>query len=366
MPTLLRRIDATPVGQVVDDFGCADVLTHLATVPDPRKRRGVRHALSSLLAAAAAAVLAGARSFVAIGEWVADASPQVLAALGIRPHPRTRIYVAPNEATLRRALQAVDADAVDDAIAAWLESRRRLVGQGGPAEAVALDGKTVRGARDRSSSEDRAPHLVSAVSHRDGTVLAQRGVDTKSNEITAAQPLLTGLDLVGKVVTADALHTQRAFADWLVTTKKADYLFIVKGNQPTLYDAVAAALTGTDDEFADRMDATPIGATAEPRPGPSAPPQPMGSTSPTPARCSGCAATGAVSTAYGRVRRSCTGSPASPPAGAGLRSLPPTHASIGRSRTACTTSATSPGVRTQARSEQATHPASWPDSATSP
>jgi predicted transposase YbfD/YdcC len=256
MPTLLRRIDATPVGQVVDDFGCADVLTHLATVPDPRKRRGVRHALSSLLAAAAAAVLAGARSFVAIGEWVADASPQVLAALGIRPHPRTRIYVAPNEATLRRALQAVDADAVDDAIAAWLESRRRLVGQGGPAEAVALDGKTVRGARDRRSSEDRAPHLVSAVSHRDGTVLAQRGVDTKSNEITAAQPLLTGLDLVGKVVTADALHTQRAFADWLVTTKKADYLFIVKGNQPTLYDAVAAALTGTDDEFADRMDAT--------------------------------------------------------------------------------------------------------------
>jgi predicted transposase YbfD/YdcC len=53
-------------------------------------------------------------------------------------------------------------------------------------------------------------------------VLAQREVDSKSNEITAVPPLLTGLDLVGKVVTADALHTQCAFADWLVTTKKAD------------------------------------------------------------------------------------------------------------------------------------------------
>jgi predicted transposase YbfD/YdcC len=89
-----------------------------------------------------------------------------------------------------------------------------------------------------------------------GTVLAQREVDSKSNEITAVQPLLADLDLVGKVVTADALHTQRALADWLVTTKKADYLFIVKGNQPTLYDVVAATLTGTDEEFADRMSST--------------------------------------------------------------------------------------------------------------
>ncbi len=55
------------------------------------------------------------------------------------------------------------------------------------------------------------------------------------------QPLLTEVDLAGVVVTADAMHTQTAFADWLVTVKQAHYLFIVKANQPTVH----AAPTGT-------------------------------------------------------------------------------------------------------------------------
>lgn len=255
MPDLIHHADTTTPG-CVEGTGCSeDLLGHLVVVPDPRKPRGIRHGLACLLAVAAAAVLSGARSFTAIGEWAADASQQVLAALGVRPHPRTGRYVAPNEATLRRALQRVDADAVDDAFAAWLASRDHPGGDGG-VEAVALDGKTVRGARERGDDSERAPHLVAAVSHGHGTVLAQRQVDSKSNEITAVQPLLTGLDLAGKLVTADALHTQRAFADWLVTEKKADYLFIVKANQPSLLDAVAEALTGTDKQFADRMNTT--------------------------------------------------------------------------------------------------------------
>ena len=61
---------------------CPGLLEYLARVPDPRDPRGVRHTLTSLLLAAVAAVLAGARSFTAVGEWVADAPPQVLAALG--------------------------------------------------------------------------------------------------------------------------------------------------------------------------------------------------------------------------------------------------------------------------------------------
>jgi predicted transposase YbfD/YdcC len=254
MPVLVHDCDTTAAG-CAGLTGCSgDLLAHLVVVPDARKPRGIRHGLACLLAVAAAAVLSGARSFTAIGEWAADASQQVLAALGVRPHPRTGRYVAPNEATLRRALQRVDADAVDDALAAWLAGQENPHCSG--VEAVALDGKTVRGARERGDDNERAPHLVAAVSHRHGTVLAQRQVDSKSNEITAVQPLLTGLDLAGKLVTADALHTQRAFAEWLVTEKKADYLFIVKANQPTLLDAVADALTGTDKQFADRMNTT--------------------------------------------------------------------------------------------------------------
>ena len=83
--------------------------------------------------------------------------------------------------------------------------------------------------------------------------MTHRQVDDKSNEITAVQPLLGDLNLAGVVVTADALHTQRAFADWLVTDKQAHYLFIVKANQPTLYETVQVALAGPDTAFAKRM-----------------------------------------------------------------------------------------------------------------
>jgi hypothetical protein len=68
---------------------CPGLAEHLAQVPDPRDPRGVRHTLTSLLLGAIAAMLAGAQSLAAVGEWVADAPPQVLAALGIRRDPLT-------------------------------------------------------------------------------------------------------------------------------------------------------------------------------------------------------------------------------------------------------------------------------------
>jgi predicted transposase YbfD/YdcC len=256
MPALVNHASSPAVRRVADNEGTVDLFSHLAVVPDPRKRCGIRHGLSCLLAVAAGAVLSGARSFTAIGEWAGDASQEVLAALGVRRQRQTGRYVAPNEATIRRALQAVDADAVDDAFAAWLADRARPDSTDPGRDGVTVDGKTDRGARERAADGDRAPHLVAAVSHRDGTVLAQRQVDSKSNEITAVQPLLCDVDLAGKVVTADALHTQRAFADWLVIEKKANYLFIVKANQPTLLDAVAETLNGTDKKFANRMNST--------------------------------------------------------------------------------------------------------------
>jgi predicted transposase YbfD/YdcC len=251
MPTLVRHAHAAPGGLTAAG---ADLLAHLETVADPRKRRGVRHRLASLLAIAAAAVLAGARSFTAVGEWATDASQEALAALGVRRCARTGQHVAPDEATVRRALQTVDADQLDTAVGTWLAGRHGARDGCGQTlkSALAVDGKTVRGARDHADPDDRAPHLVSVVSHGDGIVLGQRQVDEKSNEITAVQPLLSDVDLAGKVVTADAMHTQRSLADWLVTEKNACYLFVVKANQPTLYQAVQDALAGHHDAFAER------------------------------------------------------------------------------------------------------------------
>ena len=104
---------------------CPSLAELLAQVPDPRDPRGVRHTLTSLLLAAVAAVAAGARSFTAIGEWVADAPPRVLAALGVRYHPLAGCFRPPDEATIRRVLEQVDAAAVETAVGSWLAARLR-------------------------------------------------------------------------------------------------------------------------------------------------------------------------------------------------------------------------------------------------
>jgi predicted transposase YbfD/YdcC len=218
---------------------CPSLAEHLAGVPDPRDPRGVRHTLTSLLLAAVAAVLAGARSFTAIGEWAGDAPPQVLAALGVRYDPLARRFCPPDEATIRRVLEAVDATALEAAVGSWLAAR--LHGARPPPEpgrrerqAVAVDGKAVRGTA-HVSSNGQARHLLAAADQQAGAVLAQAEVDGKTNEITAFAPLLEPLDLAGAVVTADALHAQREHAEFLVTEKKAHYILTVKNNQPLLH-----------------------------------------------------------------------------------------------------------------------------------
>ncbi|HEV8648845.1 MAG TPA: ISAs1 family transposase [Actinomycetes bacterium] len=77
-------------------------------------------------------------------------------------------------------------------------------------------------------------HLLAAMDHTTRAVLAQTDVDGTTNEITRFRPLLDRLDLTGTVITADALHTQREHADWLIIAKHAAYLLVVKRNQPSL------------------------------------------------------------------------------------------------------------------------------------
>lgn len=140
MSTLIRHAETATTDRV-DPTGGADLLVFLSALTDPRRRRGIRHPIASLLAVAASAVLAGARSFTAIGEWAADASQEVLATLGIRRNARLGRYVAPNEATLRRALRIVDADEVDRLVAAFLAARSpRPAADADNLRAVALDG----------------------------------------------------------------------------------------------------------------------------------------------------------------------------------------------------------------------------------
>lgn len=203
----------------------------LQDLPDCRKPRGVRHRYWTVLTIALAAVLSGARSFAAIGEFAAALTQAQLKRLGGRFHQRKQRYDAPTESTLRRVLQSSDAAALDNALGQWLYQ------QSDDDDALAVDGKTVRGARRPDGSQ---VHLLSAFLQQQGVTVAQREVGKKTNEIPELPRLLQGLDVAGRVITADALHTQKETARFIVEEKKADYVFTVKDNQKTLREDIAA------------------------------------------------------------------------------------------------------------------------------
>jgi hypothetical protein len=200
--------------------GDGGLLDLLHAIPEVRKARGLRHPLVTVLAISVLAMLLGKRSFLAIAEFAATLSPELLKTLGARRE------TPPSEPTIRRVLGRVPADAVDAAVSRW------IIHQGIELDhAIAVDGKVLRGSSD---GDTPAVQLLSALLHHEGIVVGQLRVADKTNEIPCLQPLLQELPIQGAMVTADALHTQQATARFLVEEKQADYLFIAKDNQPTL------------------------------------------------------------------------------------------------------------------------------------
>ncbi|HVI38501.1 MAG TPA: ISAs1 family transposase, partial [Gaiellales bacterium] len=204
------------------------LLQALATVPDPRRARGRRHGLQSVLLLAVGAVLAGARSYAAIAQW-ARCAEQAVAVCGSTPHA----------STFGRVLSAIDPTALQRALTGWVLTRCRrqhpqAQSRGEQRTVLAVDGKTLRGARD---DEGRQAKLVAVLDHAERLALAQLEV-ADGDELAAFVPVLDTLaDLHEVVVTADALHCQRAHAEYL-HARGAHYLFTVKGNQPTLRRAL--------------------------------------------------------------------------------------------------------------------------------
>jgi predicted transposase YbfD/YdcC len=159
---------------------------------------------------------------------VADQDQDTLAALGAG---RTE---GPSESAIRRLLTRMDADRLDAVIGAWMWTR---TGFAGGRRVIALDGKTVRGARRRGRAQDVAPHLVAAFDHTEQAVLGQVAVAAKSNEIPAVRTLLGSFDLNEAVITLDAMHTQTDTAR-AITGAGGEYVLTVKNNQPRLYAAL--------------------------------------------------------------------------------------------------------------------------------
>src|SRR5215467_5118639 len=197
-----------------------------AAIPDFRQSRGKRHALSAIFALACCAMLCGARSYSAIAEWGRNYGTRIARALGFT-------HGTPCAATLHTIFRHIDRDEFEAYLGVWADSvvESQAPAAEPPGAAVALDGKTLRG-----SKKPGAPgmHLLSALAHHVGVTLAQHAVDDKTNEITAVEALLQGLVLEGRVMTMDALLTQRHVAQTIVD-KGGDYVMIVKENQPQLH-----------------------------------------------------------------------------------------------------------------------------------
>ena len=210
--------------------GYRPLLEVLAEVPDPRSRRGRRYPLSALLGLACAALLCGYRSYSAMAEWGRNYDPDLLRALGF-----TRA-TAPCAATFFLVFRALDRAAFEQVLGRWAEE---VLGHTLPTDALAVDGKALRGSQHQGAP---GTHLLSVVSQTVGLTLAQTAVDAKTNEIPVAPRVLRALVLTGRVVTMDALLTQRAVAQTILEGG-GDYLMLAKGNQPQLEQDIATVFT---------------------------------------------------------------------------------------------------------------------------
>src|SRR2546421_7269087 len=250
-----RVVESGPGGENLTAGACQ----RLEALPDPRSPQGRISPLACLIAIAVCAfTAAGNDRLTAVGQWTKRASQADLARLRAPWDPVTGRYRAPDEKTIRVVLDRLDPRALTRALPGPRPRRQRRPGRPPPAgvrdyrarraaqqaktlardrlRAVAVDGKTSRGAR---RADGTRVHLLGIAEHG-GHLLDHLEVDVKHNETSHFTALLGPLDLEGAVVTFDALHTARANLGWLAGGKKGHYIAVVKQNQPLLHAPVKA------------------------------------------------------------------------------------------------------------------------------
>ena len=233
---------------LLDFESTTGLLARLDTLPEHRSARGIRHSVSSIIAVAIVATMSGAKSYRGIGEAAADLPQEVLQRLRCKFHPLRRCYIAPSENTLRTTLQNIDGDALDTVVGSWIADQDLAARVAATADkpslvGVAVDGKWLRGT---GRSGDTQVKLFAGLLHHSGAVIAQTQVPDGTTENAAFGPLLDQIgDLDGKVITADAAHTNAENARAVVDDHNGHYLLALKGNQPTIETTVKALPGGS-------------------------------------------------------------------------------------------------------------------------
>ncbi|MDQ3153867.1 MAG: ISAs1 family transposase [Actinomycetota bacterium] len=193
--------------------------------------------MPTILGLCTAAVLSGCVSLVEITDWVTHADQELLAGVGARQN-RSGRHAPPHPDTIERVFAALGAQGLAEHTGAYLGHRAGLGPVGAPVAgpellpALAIDGKAVKGA---IGTDGQIPYLLAAATHHNSTVIAERLIGAKTNEVPEFAPLLRGLPLGGWVLTMDAAHTVRAHARFIAAELLAHYVMIVKENTKGLF-----------------------------------------------------------------------------------------------------------------------------------
>lgn len=201
----------------------------LTQVPDHRQSAKVEHPLPALLLHAIVAVLSGCQGPTAIAEW-GRWHPELATALG---YPTSW---TPCAATFCRMFIHLDWWALVRVLREWAESWRPApasseTGDEVAPDPLALDGKTYRGSRKRGGQNC---HVLTIVFHEIGLTLCESAVADKTNEIPVAKALLSQLRLRGRVITMDALLSQRDIAKTILDGG-GDYAMPIKENHRSVH-----------------------------------------------------------------------------------------------------------------------------------
>src|SRR5579862_9929738 len=204
-------------------------LSHLATIPDPRRAEGKLYQLPHVLLFAILAIVTGANSYRGIRTFIKTHRRRLNKAFAIgwkRPPAHTAI---------RYILQGLNPADVETA---FREHAGDLNSGAAPASmrVVALDGKALKGSFD-AFNDAKARQILSAFAADTALVLAHIEIDEKSNEIPVAQKLLEELDVAGHIVTLDAMHCQKKTFE-AAAAAQAHLIVQLKDNQPTLCRSV--------------------------------------------------------------------------------------------------------------------------------
>ena len=217
------------------------LINMLAEVTDPRNDKGKRHPLKSILALVVIGLMCGHKGYTSIATW-ARSEPLLTKALGFTHK------ITPCPATIHNLLKRLDVVLVEETLTKWvntvIQSRPDLTGC---LDAGAIDGKMMRATQKSGATTS---HLLSVVSHELGITLTQQSVSDKTNEIPIATEILKAFDVSGKVITTDALLTQRTFCRAVIEGDR-NYMLPVKSNQPNLMGAIEKLFQDIPDMLSD-------------------------------------------------------------------------------------------------------------------